>query len=78
MIRVWHPRYHDNSVLIARYKIPCGGDVDLEIMKGAYKGLYRAKNETLISSPIESVTSRNGRPIQMRVVPIDKLERIDQ
>lgn len=76
MIRVWHPRYHDNTVLVARYKIPCGGGVDLEIMQGAYKGIYKASNATIISSPIESVKSRNGRNISMRVIPIDKLERV--
>jgi hypothetical protein len=76
MIRIKAPRYHDRKLLLARYRLPCGKDVQVEILYGAYKGIYNVKNETIINSPIESMKTRNGKNIEMRAVDLDKLERI--
>lgn len=76
MITIKSPRYHDRTVLIARYKIPCGGDVDIEILYGAYKGKYHIKHETIINSPIEGMETKRGQIIAMRAVPLDAMERI--
>lgn len=78
MITIKSPRYHDRTLLIARYKIPCGKGVTVEITNGSYKGIYNVSNEAICSSPIENMTTRYGRKISMRAVPLDKLERIEE
>lgn len=75
MIKIKAPRYHDRKVLVARYKIPCGGGVDIEILNGAMKGIYHASNDVIVSSPIEPMKCRNGSTISMRAISIDALER---
>lgn len=77
MIIIKSPRYHDRTLLIARYKIPCGFGVKVKILYGAYKGVYNISSEDLCSSPIESMKTRYGRQISMRAVSLDKLERVD-
>ena len=51
MIKIKEPRYHDRSVLIARYHIPCGQGVTIQILKGAYAGEYKVSNEVICASP---------------------------
>jgi len=75
MIEIREPRYNDRVVLLARYKLPCGRDVDIRILKGRYAGIYHVTNETICRSPIETMTTRYGKPIAMRAVPLDALER---
>ena len=77
MIRILEPRWKDRKVLIARYKIPCGKDFDIEIVKSAAKGKYRVTNDLVCSSPIEGMRTRSGKTIMMRAVPLDELERIE-
>lgn len=77
MIKIREPRYRDQVVLVARYHIPCGNDITLEIEKGARAGIYKVKHEDIIKSPIESMKTRNGKAIQMRAIPLDYLERIE-
>ncbi len=76
MIKIKEPRYHDRSVLIARYHIPCGQGVTIQILKGAYAGEYKVSNEVICASPIETMRTRSGKNLSMRAVPIEKLERI--
>jgi len=78
MIIIKSPRYHDRTVLIARYKIPCGKGVTVEILNGSYKGVYNIPNEVLCSSPIENMKTRTGLQMSMRAVPLDRLERVDE
>ena len=77
MIIIKSPRYRDRSVLIARYKIPCGQDVKVKITEGAYKGIYNVKNEIICQSPIEGMETKQGHIIPMRAVPLDAMERIE-
>lgn len=76
MIKINEPRYHDRSVLIARYHISCGQGVTIKILKGAYAGEYKVSNEVICASPIESMKTRSGKQLSMRAVPLDKLERL--
>lgn len=76
MIEVKSPRYHDRTVLLARYRLAGGQDVDVKILYGAYKGIYHVTNEVICKSPIETMRTRSGYDIQMRAVPIDAMERI--
>lgn len=76
MIKIFEPRYRDRVVLIARYKIPFGQDIEIDIMKGAYKGKYHISNSIICDSPIENMMSKSGKAISMRAVPLDKLERV--
>lgn len=75
MVIIKSPRYHDRTVLIARYKIPCGSGVDIRILYGAYKGDYHISSDTICKSPIESMKTRSGNTISMRAISLDELER---
>ena len=77
MIQIRAPRYRDRVVLIARYKLCAGQDVKVQILEGAYKGIYLVRNSVIIKSPIEQMKARNGAMIGMRAVPLDEIERID-
>ena len=74
MIEIWEPRYRDMSVLVARFKIPAGQDFDVLIKKGSRKGLYLVKNSVVVNSPIEKMKTRTGKQIEVRVIPLSKLE----
>ena len=77
MITIWEPRWKDRKVLIARYRIPCGADFEIEIKKSAAKGIYKVTNDLVCKSPIEMMKTKTGRQIQMRAVPLDELERVE-
>lgn len=77
MIEVWQPRWKDRRVLIARYKIPAGQDFKIKITQSAAKGIYKVTNDLVCKSPIEQMKTRAGKFIQMRAVPLDQLERIE-
>ena len=76
MIIIKSPRYRDRTVLLARYRIPCGADVTVKILYGAYKGVYRCPNEAIINSPVEGMETKQGKIMAMRAVQLDALERI--
>ena len=48
MIEIRAPRYRDRVVLLAKYRLACGQDVDVKILYGAYKGVYHVTNKTII------------------------------
>lgn len=77
MIAIKEPRYRDNTVLVARFRIPAGCDIKIKIMKGAREGIYKVKHEDIIKSPIETLKSRSGKAISIRAIPLDYLERIE-
>lgn len=76
MIDIKAPRYRDRVVLLAKYRLPCGTGVDVRILYGAYKGVYHVSNEVICQSPVEPMTTKQGKQIAMRAVPLDKMERI--
>lgn len=73
MITIKSPRYHDRKVLLARYRLPCGKDVEIEILYGAYKGKYKVTNTVICKSALEIMQTRNGNKIAMRAVNLDEL-----
>ena len=77
MIEIRAPRYRDRVVLLAKYRLPCGTGVDVKILYGAYKGVYKVSNETICKSPIEPITTKQGKVIAMRAVPLDEMERVE-
>lgn len=77
MINIKSPRYRDRTVLLARYRLPCGQDVEVKITEGAYNGVYKVKNEDICKAPIEDMKTRNGTTIQVRAVPLSALERVE-
>lgn len=77
MITIKSPRYRDRTVLLARYRLPCGQDVQVKILYGAYKGIYNVSNDVICNSPIEGMETRQGKTIAMRAVPIDAMERVE-
>lgn len=76
MIKVREPRYRDRTVLLARYRLPAGQGVTVEIQTGTYKGVYKVSNNVIINSQIEGMETRQGKIIAMRAVPLDAMERI--
>lgn len=76
MILIKAPRYRDRTVLLARYRLPCGQDVKVKILEGVYKGIYKVPNEAIINSPIEGMETKQGKIIAMRAVPLDAMERM--
>ena len=77
MIKIWQPRWRDRRVLIARYKIPAGCDFKIEITQSVAKGIYKVSNELVCKSPIESMKTKSGKAIQVRAIPLDELERVE-
>lgn len=75
MIIIKSPRYRDRTVLLAKYRLPCGSGVDVKILYGAYKGIYHVPNQAIINSPVEGMETKQGNIIAMRAVPLDALER---
>lgn len=76
VIHILEPRYRDRRVLVARWRIPAGGDIMLAIQKGAYRGLYNATNKVICNSPIESFKTKSGATFSIRAISVDDLERI--
>ena len=76
MIKIWEPRYRDRKVLIAAYKYK-GQDLEIEITRGAYKGIYIVPATVINDSPRESMATKNETSIGMIAVSIDKLIRKD-
>lgn len=77
MIIIKSPRYRDRTVLLARYKLPCGQDVKVKITEGAYKGVYKVSNNVICNSPIEGMETKQGKIMAMRAVPLDAMERVE-
>lgn len=77
MIVIKSPRYRDRTVLLARYRLPCGQDVKVKITEGAYKGIYNVKNDVICKSPIEGMETKQGKIIAMRAIPLDAMERVE-
>lgn len=76
VIHILEPRYKDRRVLVARWRIPAGGDIVLAIQKGAYRGLYKATNQAICKSPIEPFTTKAGATFQVRAISVDDLQRM--
>lgn len=77
MITIKAPRYRDRTCLLAKYRLPCGQDVKVKILHGAYAGIYKVANSVIIRSPIEGMETKQGNTIAMRAVPLDAMERTD-
>lgn len=77
MINIKSPRYRDRTVLLARYRLPCGQDVTVKITEGAYKGVYKVSNDIICNSPIEGMETKQGKIIAMRAIPLDAMERVE-
>lgn len=77
MIIIKSPRYRDRTVLLARYKLPCGQDVTVKITEGAYRGVYKVSNDIICNSPIEGMETKQGKIIAMRAIPLDAMERVE-
>lgn len=64
------PRYHDMTILLAKYKIDKPGMHNIiNIIKGAYAGRYYVDTKTIHKYPLET----NGK-IQCYAVPLDELQ----
>lgn len=76
-ITVFEPRYRDRVVLLAKYRLPKDDLIQVKITKGAYKGLYEVKAEDIRAAKSETMMSKQGQPIAMKAVPLDKLVAVE-
>lgn len=72
-IEVFEPRYRDSTVLLVKYRLPNNSDVIINITKGAYKGKYLVKADDIKAGKDEVMMSKQGRPISMKVISLNKL-----
>lgn len=77
MIEIWQPRWKDRTVLVARYKIAYGQDFKIKITQSAAKGIYLVKSAVCRDAHIEKMKTKQGKDIEMKVIPMDKLERLE-
>lgn len=75
-IKIWQPRYRDNTCLVARYRIPCGQDINVQIQQGARKGIYKVPNSVICESTIELMKTKTGKYIEVRAIPLAKMIRM--
>lgn len=76
MIEIWHPRYRDKTVLIAANKIK--DPLVFEITKSKkFKGTYKVAAEVVETAKHEKMETKSGYEMDMVVIPLDKLEKID-
>ena len=76
MIKIRAPRYRDRVVLLAKFRLTRGQDVDVKILYGTYKGVYHVTNKTIWESPVEPMATKRGKQISMFAVPLAKMERV--
>ncbi len=69
MIEIWTPRYHDNVVLIATYKVQSGDNlIRFTKAKHLQGKVYKISGSDIRSCPLDD----NGR-ISCFAVPLEKL-----
>lgn len=68
VITIWQPRYHDKTVLIAKYKVGTHNIIKITKSK-SHNGEYYLSGKTITKYPLES----NGK-IQVYAVPIDEMQ----
>lgn len=73
MIEIWEPRWHDRTVLIAAYRVKPGEDVEIEIMKSAFKGRYIVPYEVIEKAPVEKMKTKKGGEVKVIVVSLDDI-----
>ena len=71
-IEIWQPRYHDNKVLIAKYKTGVKNEIVFTKAKHLTGMIFAISGEKLARYPIE-----NNGSISCYAVPLDDLERIN-
>lgn len=77
-IEIFEPRYRDRVVLLAKYRLPANADVQVNITKGSYKGLYLVAAADIAKAKDEVMMSKNGREIAMKAVPLGSLQRLEE
>lgn len=76
MVEIWHPRYRDHTVLVASSKAK--DPLIIEITKSkAFKGTYKVDAEVVKNAKHEKMETESGYQMDMVVIPLDKLEKID-
>lgn len=71
-IEIWEPRYHDNTVLIATYKVKPGENHIVFTRARHLAGMeFTVNSEIILKCP----TQTNGK-IPCFVVPFEKLQRV--
>ena len=72
-IEIWMPRYRDNCVLIAKFKVGTHNEITFTKAKHLIGQEFYLSGETIRKFPLES----NGK-ISCYVVPMDELEPLER
>lgn len=70
---VWNPRWRDRKVLLADYKIGTHNQVNFPKAK-SLPGDWYISGKDAKTFPLESMQTKSGNKIAMRVVPLDALQ----
>lgn len=76
VIKIWQPRYRDRTCLVAKYYLTEGKSACIYIVQGSYKGMYNVSPEVIEASPLEDFTTRSGKVMKVRAIPLDKMDRV--
>lgn len=78
MIEIWQPRYKDNVVLVATYKVKPGLNY-IKFTKAKHlQGMIFAINSTEVCRcATEGIEGKNGAIHRMYAIPFDMLHRIE-
>lgn len=77
MIEIFEPRYHDKVVLVASYKIPRSGDLEIKITKGYYAGAYVVSVSELNGCKKDVMKTKRGGNLEMVAIPLDMLRKVN-
>lgn len=77
MIEIWEPRYNDDTLLVATWKIKPGVTTEVKITNGYYSGKYRIPWDVIQGCKVEKKPTKSGRDMDFTVVPLEKLEKVD-
>lgn len=76
LFHIFHPRYHDRTVLLADYRITTHNVITFP-KAASMGGEWYISGIEAKACPEESMKTKSGSTILMRVVPIDDLEPME-
>lgn len=78
MIQILEPRYRDMTILVAYYKLAAQGfSSEIEILRGPRKGKYIVSQEEATASRTETLKTKSGKKMLVKVIPLEKLISTD-
>lgn len=73
VIRIWAPRWHDRTVLIADHRILAHNEIIIEHKD--FPEPFYLSGEYAKSFPLEDMRTKSGGVISVRAVPLNQLKK---